>query len=126
MLRSIPHQRGFNQPCPLWQSECTIYHSPHYPRFCHTYKCRLLKKVLDGNTALPDALTAIAAAKALIRELEELLPDSSNPNFRERLVAQLERTRPQEEGNLEIRRRATALLATYEELFGVDDVNETS
>src|SRR5215217_9602106 len=53
VLRAVPSQRGFNQPCPLWNGQCTIYHSPHYPRFCHTYKCKLLKKVVEGNATLP-------------------------------------------------------------------------
>ena len=125
VLRSVPSQRGFNQPCPLWHGECTIYQSPHYPRFCHTYKCKLLKKVLDENITLPDALTAVEKAKRMIHELEVLLPNSPSPNFRERLVAQVEETPPLNDRNLELRHRATALLAVYEGVFGLDDVIET-
>src|SRR5919108_377904 len=55
VLRSVPSQRGFNQPCPLWKGQCTVYHSPHYPRFCRTYKCKLLKRLLDGNASPPEA-----------------------------------------------------------------------
>jgi uncharacterized protein len=124
VLRSVPSQRGFNQPCPLWKGQCTIYHSSHYPRFCHTYKCKLLKKVLDGSTALPRALATVAEAKKMIQDVEALLPDGPNPNFRERLVAHLERTSAQENGDPGFRRKAHALLALYEEVFGVDDVIE--
>src|SRR5512132_1081293 len=50
---SMPSQRGFSQPCPLWQGKCTVYDTPHYPHYCRTYKCKLLKKLLDETTPLP-------------------------------------------------------------------------
>jgi hypothetical protein len=119
VLRSDPQQRGFNQPCPLWDGQCTIYDSPHYPRFCHTYKCKLLKKLLDEAISLADALKTIRQAKEMIRDVEMLLPSSSNTNFRERLVAQLEglkNTTP------EFLQKVDALLAVYEKVFGVKDL----
>jgi hypothetical protein len=116
-----PNERGFSQPCPLWQGQCTIYASPGYPRFCRTYKCKLLKKLLDETATLPDALSLIQAAKEMIRELEAALPDSPHPNFRERLVARLEQT-TEDARNQEFRRKAHALLTFYKEVFGVDDV----
>ena len=125
VIRSIPSERGFNQPCPLWKGQCTIYHSPHYPRFCHTYKCRLLKKLLEESTSLSQALSAVKGAKELIQEVEVLLPDSPNPNFRERLVEHLEETAGQNDIDLEFRQRAEALLVVYEQVFGVDDVIES-
>ena len=85
-----PRQRGFSLPCPLWNGQCTIYTSPDYPRSCHTYKCKLLKKVHDETIPLPEALTVVRQAKGLINELELLLPASSNSNFRERLVSHIE------------------------------------
>jgi hypothetical protein len=121
VLRSVPSQRGFNQPCPLWQGQCTIYTTPHYPRFCRTYKCRLLKKLLDQTTSLDKALAAVEETKDMIQQIEALLPDSPNANFRERLAAQLEET---EDNNPEVRRGAQALLGIYQEIFGVDDVIE--
>jgi hypothetical protein len=125
VLRSVPSQRGFNQPCPLWQGVCTIYTSPHYPRFCRTYKCKLLKKVLDGNTSLTHALNVIQDAKDLIHELEALLPHSSNPNFRERFAARWEELSSPENGNTEFQQKAHAVLSVYEDVFGVDDLVET-
>jgi hypothetical protein len=123
VFRSDPRNRGFSQPCPLWQGQCTVYTSPHYPHFCRTYKCKLLKQVLDEHTSLPHALTVIEQAKASIREVEMLLPVSPNPNFRERLVANLENsagsTGP---ANQEFRRKAEALLSLYEKVFGVTDL----
>src|SRR5512134_2440425 len=59
VVRTPPSQRGFSQPCPLWHGQCTVYNSPHYPRFCGTYKCQLLKKVIDETTPLPEALSAV-------------------------------------------------------------------
>ena len=117
VFRSIPSQRGFSQPCPLWQGVCTIYTSPQYPHFCRTYKCKLLKQVLDETTTLPNALTVIEQAKESIHEVEGLLPPSPNANFRERLVAHLE-----ENADAEFRLKARALLNLYEKVFGVKDV----
>ena len=124
---SIPSQRGFSQPCPLWQGQCTIYSSPDYPHFCRTYKCRLLKKVLDETTSLPEALTQIEQAKGIIHEMEALLPDSPSTNFRERLVAHLEDLQQKsawDERDLEFRLNADALLTFYEQIFGVNDLVE--
>jgi uncharacterized protein len=119
-----PEQRGFSQPCPLWQGECTIYTSPHYPRFCHTYKCRLLKELVDETTALPEALATVGQAMAMIDELEGLLPASSNSNFRERLVARVEYLEALEKpGDQESQflLKARALLNLFEKRFGVKD-----
>lgn len=130
VFRSVPSQRGFSQPCPLWQGVCTVYTSPHYPHFCRTYKCKLLKQVLDETTSLNDALTAIEKAKGMIHELETLLPGSPNINFRERLVAHLEELDSLEssavlaKADLEFRRKAHEVLILYEKVFGVKDLVE--
>ena len=121
VFRAHPRQRGFSQPCPLWQGQCSVYDSPYYPRFCRTYKCKLLKQLLEENVSLPRALTAIEEAKRLIREVETLLPTSANPNFRERVTAEIEsakNTDPQ------FHQKAEALLVLYNEMFGVTDVVE--
>ena len=126
VLRSEPRQRGFNQPCPLWQGECTIYASPHYPHACRAYKCKLLNEMLGEKVSLPEALSIVEMAKEMIQEVELLLPTSSTPNFRERLVAHLERLKTrQETTDLEFRRKAGALLGFYERVFGVTDVVDT-
>ena len=128
VFRSVPSQRGFAQPCPLWQGECTVYTSPHYPHFCHTYKCKLLKQVLDETTSLSTAMAVIQHAKGMIRELEILLPDSPNNSFREGLVAHLEElesgiTSAEEESqNVDFRLKARTLLVFYEKIFGVKDL----
>ncbi len=120
-----PGQRGFNQPCPLWQGQCTIYDSPQYPRFCRTYKCKLLKEVLDETTPLPEAMAVIEQVMPMIRELDALLPVSSNNNFRERLVAEieaLEETEQHDSAKSDFLLKARALLRFYEEHFGVRDL----
>ena len=113
-----PGQRGFSQPCPLWQGQCTIYESPNYPRFCHTYKCKLLKQVIDESTSLPEALTVVRRAKEMIAELELLLPLSAKVSFRERMIEYFER----EDVGLEFRLKADVLLFVYEKQFGVTDL----
>src|SRR5688572_21791991 len=128
VFRSHPSERGFSQPCPLWQGQCTIYTSPHYPHFCRTYKCKLLKEVIDETTPLPNALRVIQQAKGLIQELEALLPGSPDTNFRERLVAELENPKRlkesggQENTDPEFRGKAGTLLNLYERSFGVKDL----
>lgn len=125
VLRSIPSQRGFNQPCPLWQGQCTIYHSAHYPHFCRTYKCKLLKKVLDETTSLPDAQGSIEQVKDLIHELEMILPPSQHTNFRERLVDHLETLQEKplwDDRDLDFRLKADVLLVQYDRVFGVNDL----
>lgn len=117
-----PGQRGFSQPCPLWREHCTIYETPHYPRFCRTYKCKLLKQVLDEETPLPSALTIVRRTKSLIHALDMVLPESPSPNFRERLTACLER----EDVSPEIRQKTKELLEMYESQFGVNDLLDNS
>lgn len=118
VLGADPKQRGFNQPCPLWNGECTIYTSPHYPRACKTYQCKLLKKVMDESIPLPVALTVVGQAKEMIREVESLLPASTHCNFRERLVAYL----GWKDAELPIKQKIMQLLAFYKDFFGVKDL----
>lgn len=129
VFRSDPNQRGFSQPCPLWRGHCTIYGSPQYPHVCRAYKCKLLKEVLSEKAELSEALDVVEQAKGMIQELEVFLPYSPSPNFRERLVAFLENLPqwdvPEQQDHLqELRQKAEALLAFYEEIFGVDDLIE--
>jgi hypothetical protein len=119
VFRSDPNEKGFNQPCPLWQGECTIYHTPHYPHSCRAYNCKLLKDVITEKESLPHALTVVAQAKKMIREVEALLPASTNPNFRERLVAEIEAGANKDPQFLA---KANALLNFYEKAFGVNDL----
>ncbi|HSL28122.1 MAG TPA: hypothetical protein VK900_02885, partial [Anaerolineales bacterium] len=90
------------------------YGSPQYPRYCQTYKCKLLRELLAETTSLPEALTTIEDAKQMIRDLEPQLPESTLPGFRERLEAAIE--------NDELRRQAAPLLGVYLDVFGVDDL----
>lgn len=124
---SKPNQRGFSQPCPLWEGQCTIYTTPQYPHACRTYKCKLLKEVLDENAPLPNALTLVREAKGVIDELELLLPNSRNNNFRERLAAQIEylkESTQREKVDLEFLMKASVLLSIYEKYFGVKGLVE--
>jgi uncharacterized protein len=114
---SEPAQRGFSQPCSLWEGECTIYASSHYPHACHTYKCKLLKEVLDEQTRLADALAVVQQTKEMIQDVETLLPVSAQHNFRERLVAQIDLRKDTAPGDVDL--KAGALLAVFEKQFGV-------
>lgn len=118
VIRNDPRQRGFTLPCPLWDQHCTIYASPNCPRVCHSYKCKLLKELLDEQVTLSDALPVIEQAKQMIRELETRLPASSKRNFREQLVERLERENTQPE----FLQKAGELISFYEDRFGVNDL----
>lgn len=118
VLGTEPSQRGFNQPCPLWEGECTIYSSPHYPHFCSLYKCSLLNKLTDERVSLTDALAIVEQTKEKIREIESMLPASSSGNFRERLVHELEYRQPESD----FLQRARELLTIYKDQFGVKDL----
>ena len=117
-----PQQRGFGQPCPIWNGVCTIYDAPHYPRFCHTYKCKLLKKLLEENISLSESLTVVQQAMEMILELEVLLHISPEENFRERLVNYIE----DENADLTIQSKAKNLLSFFEGHFGVNDFFEST
>jgi hypothetical protein len=123
VFRSHPRSRGFSQPCPLWQGQCTIYTSPHYPHVCRAYQCKLIKEVIRKEVVLPDALTILQHAKELIHDLERRLPPAASRNFRERLVACLEGA-SQDELDTEFRQKADALLIFYDAVFGVNDLVE--
>jgi hypothetical protein len=122
VLGSDPKSRGFSQPCPLWDGECTIYTSPQYPHYCGLYKCKLLKKVMDETTALADALHVVQQTKELIGELRSWLPVSSNANFRDRLVAHIAQAPDDEEFQVQ----AARLLSIYKNEFGVKDLVDHS
>ena len=116
-----PGQRGFNQPCPLWQGQCTIYDSPQYPRFCKTYKCKLLKQLLNETIRLSEALIVVGQAKEMIEKVELLLSDSSKGNFRERLVNQIEGG----EADKDFQQKADALLHFLDVQFDINDFFES-
>jgi hypothetical protein len=125
VIRSDPRQRGFTQPCPLWDGQCTIYVSSNYPRVCGIYKCKLLKELFDESISLPSALTVVQDALKMIRELEPVLQASPNISFRERLVSRLESLNSSmKHGSVdtEFRLKAEELLTVYEKYFGVDDL----
>jgi hypothetical protein len=114
-----PSQRGFSQPCPLWNGKCTVYDSPHYPRFCKTYKCKLLNELIAETVELSEALDTVESAKTMIGELELLLSVMPGENFRERLAAYL----GGEDTDPTVRERAENLLAVYKKDFGINDIN---
>jgi hypothetical protein len=83
----------------------------------------VLKRLLDADITLPDALSTIQETLSLIREIEPLLPASSAVSFRERLITHKEFLESQEEETeeLEFLRKTEILLSYYEDRFGVDD-----
>jgi hypothetical protein len=116
VLGSGPNDRGFSQPCSLWDGKCTIYTTPSYPHFCGLYKCKLLKELMDGSSTLPEALRVVQHAKEMIEDVDSLLPASSQASFRERLVAHMD------EADVEFQDKARRLLIFYKDRFGVKDV----
>jgi hypothetical protein len=103
-----------------------VYTSPDYPRSCGTYKCKVLRGLLDEDINLPNALTIIRDTLEQIRELEQLLPDSQAVSFRERLIAHKEALEKLDEQGYGLAEKdflvkAGELLTRYEDQFGVDD-----
>lgn len=116
-----PTERGFAQPCPLWQQgSCSIYDRPEYPRACRSFNCKLLKQVLAGEQPLYAALEAVTQAQAQFARLEEQLGREAGFSFRDRFVALLEGDQLDEALHTE----AQALLHVYEQVFGVMDLLE--
>jgi len=118
VIRNDPRQRGFLQPCPMWNGICKIYDSPHYPSGCRSYNCKLLRELLDESVELDQALRVVKQAKAKIRSVEKILPPSAHPSFRDRLVEQLELG---EKSTPEFRTKANDLLEFFDEQFGAKD-----
>lgn len=124
VIRDDPRQRGFTQPCPLWNGVCTVYATPEYPRSCAKYKCNVFRRLEDDDISPSDALSLIQETLGLIREIERLLPSSPAGSFREKLIAYQEELENRGEHNVseqEFLRRANQLLTWYEDRFGVDD-----
>lgn len=122
VIRDDPRQRGFLQPCPMWNGICNIYDAPEYPKSCGKYKCKVLRQLLDDDISLQDGLSIIQETLALIRKIEPLLPPSKAISFRERLIAhkeELETKKADLDG--EFMRKTMDLLSRYEDQFGVDD-----
>lgn len=80
--------------------------------------------MIAENTSLSNALTVIEQSKEMIREVESLLPESGEANFRQRLVTELEGANGLARTDAEFRSKAEALLGFYEKVFGVDDLVE--
>jgi len=118
VIRDDPRQRGFQQPCPVWNGTCTVYSSPDYPRSCKRYKCRQFKDLVEEKTSLPDAMVKVHDAHEMIRELAMDLPALQTVSFRERLLAKLDDRSAE---NKDFREKAQRLIAYFEDFFGVMD-----
>lgn len=121
VIRNDPRQRGFLQPCAVWDGVCKVYDSPGYPKSCEKYKCKQFKELADERTSLPDAMMKVKQAHEMIRELESYLPASKTVSFRERLLTKMEDRTPQ---NAEFREKAQTLISFFEDFFGVMDFFE--
>src|SRR5690606_2351862 len=122
VIRNDPRQRGFLQPCPVWQGGvCTVYESPDYPSSCRKYKCKVLKQLLDEEIHLDEGLGQIGETLNLIREVESLLPVSSAISFRERIIEHKENLEKREKNSFSHRseerrvgKECRSLWTTYE------------
>ncbi len=127
VIRNDPRQRGFLQPCPVWQGGvCTVYESPDYPSSCRKYKCIVLRKLLDEEIDFSNAISQIEETLSLIKEIENLLPVSSAISFRERIIENKEKLEKSDKQNYsdkekEFLQKTKELLDLYENRFGVDD-----
>ncbi|GMV32483.1 hypothetical protein FBQ83_12875 [Chloroflexi bacterium CFX5] len=122
VIRDDPRQRGFLQPCPMWEGTCRIYTFPEYPKSCARYKCKVFRRLEEGDVSLQEGLAVIEETLALIRGIEASLPDSPAVSFRERLLARKEGLESAGKGlENEFPAKTAVLLARYEDMFGVDD-----
>jgi len=124
VIRNDPHQRGFTQPCPMWNGSCQIYDHPNYPRGCDSYKCKLLRELLDESVELDQALRVVKQAKSKIQNVESLLSTSKQTSFRERLIERIEYLNDKTELNtieVKFQVKANDLLNYFENRFGVND-----
>lgn len=76
--------------------------------------------MMDDSVSLAEALAVVKQTIGMIAELESMLQSSSNPNFRERLVHELEHGN----ADAEFRQKAHRLLSVYRDQFGVKDLME--
>lgn len=108
----------------MWNGICTIYDSHQYPRGCDSYKCKLLRELLDESVSLPKALRVVKQAKEKIQVIEKLLPASSHSSFRDRFIERVEHLNSsldQGASESEFRSKADQLLLLFENQFGVND-----
>lgn len=126
VIHNDPRQRGFTQPCPMWNGSCTIYDHINYPRGCDSYKCKLLRELLNESILLEDALEVVGETKELIRKMERQLPKSKHGSFRERFITQVTALREMaSQGyNTKFMKKAEELLSLIESSFGVKDFFE--
>jgi len=118
VIRDDPRQRGFMQPCAMWDGTCRVYASPDYPRSCARYKCKQFKELIEGETSLTAAMDRVGQAHAMIGEMETYLPVAPTISFRERLLAKMEDRSPE---NRNFREKAQDLIAYFEDFFGALD-----
>jgi len=112
VFREPPQERGFAQPCPLWQGKCSIHGSSHYPHVCRAYRCGVLKRLQAGEISLAQALLEIEQTRQAIEALRPLL--SPGNSFREQLMAALEAIPPNPQ--------ALTMARVFETRFGVSDL----
>ena len=126
VIRNDPTQRGFTQPCPAWNGQCAIYTSPHYPRGCDSYKCKLLRELLDESISLRDAQSVVEETKASIRKAEAQLPKSADGSYRDRFIAQVKSLRESsgQGHHHKFLVQAEVLLNVFRNSFGVKDFFE--
>ena len=94
------------------------------PRGCDSYKCKLLRELLDESVSLPKALKVVKKAKEKIHAVEKLLPPSAQISFRERLIERIEHLHGLSKPNAadaEFQAKAKELLGAFDKQFGVND-----
>jgi hypothetical protein len=79
----------FIQPCPYFNTKCTIYDSKR-AIVCGTYRCRLLNDFAEGKVTLPEALGIVREAmvmkEGLLEQSRRLSGNSTGTCFMELLT----------------------------------------
>lgn len=67
---------AFRLPCPHHQcGRCSVYDDR--PRTCSTYRCKLLRRYMTGETPFEDCLLRIDQVRALLSSIQERLGTAS-------------------------------------------------
>lgn len=107
-------------PCQFWINQCTIY--DHRPVICSKYQCKLLKAVEAESFSLKNALTVIEQAKAMIAEIDSLLPALPDTGFRQQLVGYVKALEDKVENSTQdtiLRLKAGVLMIFFAKHFGI-------
>lgn len=64
---------SFKQPCPHFNSDCSVYNTLKRPHICGAYECKLLKKFKKNEVEIEPALALIRKTKSKAVEIRNIM-----------------------------------------------------